>query len=171
MREYAINKIAIVGIGGAGKSFASRKIAEKTGLPLFHMDPLFWKGNWESVPEEHHLIEHKKLVEKDRWIIEGYIDEKMAARVKFADLIVYLDYLGIVCFWRTVLRFFRHRKKSRPELPKEALERFDIHFLWIVLTRGERKDIEAVLKQVDPSRIIRLKSPKQLNLFIKNQWG
>ena len=57
-------RIAIIGVNASGKSVFARQLAERTGLPLFHMDNLFWKGSWEAVPEEGYLAEEKKLVER-----------------------------------------------------------------------------------------------------------
>ncbi len=141
-----LQKIAVIGISGSGKSTLARKLTGQTRLPLYHMDALFWKGNWEPVPEAEYLAEHAKLLEKEQWIIEGYIDSKMADRLKKADLVIYLDYSGFRCAWRIFCRYLKHRKESRPELPKEALENFDHKFLWMVLNRGERKDIESALQ-------------------------
>lgn len=164
-----LNKIAIVGISGSGKSTLSRKLAEKTGLPLFHMDQLYWKGNWEAVPEEEYLKAHELLVQKDSWIIEGYIDAKMASRLKLANLVIYLDYPGWRCAWHLILRRLKYHKKNRPELPKEALERLKWSFFKMVFTGGEHEDIEAAIKGVDKSRIARLYSPRETKKFIKKE--
>ena len=156
-------------MSGSGKSTVSRIIAEKTGLPLFHMDGLFWKGNWEAIPEDIYVESHKKLIEKDNWIIEGYIDDKMANRFERADLVLYLDYSRLLCFWRVILRWIQHRKESRPELPKEALETFSCNLLWTVLKRGERGCIESALNMVKPEYIVRVHSPKELDRFIGSE--
>lgn len=42
-------KIAIVGISGSGKSTFARSLSVKTGLPLHHMDSLYWTSNWIEV--------------------------------------------------------------------------------------------------------------------------
>lgn len=161
------SKIAIVGISGSGKSVLARHLGEKLNLPVIHMDKIFWKGNWEAVREEEYLAQHAKLLEQEQWIAEGYIDAKMADRVKMANITIYLDYFGLLCAWRVFLRWLKHRKAGRPELPPEALEKLDLKFLWLVLSRGERKDIEAALQGVDQSRILRATSPKQLNTLIQ----
>lgn len=164
-----MNKIAVVGISASGKSFFARKLADKTSLPIFHMDKLFWKGNWEAVPEPEYLKEHNLLIQKDKWIIEGYIDKNMADRLKFADLVIYLDYSGIRCAWQLIKRWLNHRNKSRPELPKEAKEKFTFKFFWLVLTRGERKDIEEAIKISGARNVKRFNSPKQTNNFLNNK--
>jgi adenylate kinase family enzyme len=143
-----VNKIAVIGISGSGKSTFSRKLAEQTGLPLFHMDQLFWKGNWEEVPESEYLIAHHQLVQRDQWIIEGYIDSKMSERLKSADLVIFLDYPGWLCAWWVLKRWFNHRKESRPELPKEALEQLKGEFMWRVFKRHERIPVMEALTVV-----------------------
>lgn len=161
--DLTAKKIAVIGISGSGKSVFSRKLAGQTGLPVFHMDSLFWKGNWEVVPEADYIEKQSKLlVENDQWIIEGYVDEALADRLKVADLIIYLDYSGWLCLWRIIKRWFKHRQESRPELPKESLERLNIKFLWTVLTRAERPGIEKALTHVRASKIIRLLSPRNV---------
>lgn len=162
-----VAKIAIVGISGSGKSVFSRKLAVKTGLPLVHMDQLFWKGNWEAIPEVDYLRAHEELVKKDQWIIEGYVDVAMASRLRSADKILYLDFPGWLCAYRLVKRWLFHRKESRPELPKEALEKFDHRFFWTVLTKAERKQIEAALEGVDVSKIDRILSPGELRRYFE----
>lgn len=162
-------KIAVIGIGGSGKSVFARKLSEQTGLPVFHIDTLFWKGNWEAVSEAEYIEQQQKLlVGNEKWIIEGYVDEVLADRLKAADLIIYLDYSGLFCFWRAICRWFKHRKQSRPELPKESLGRLDKGFLWTVLTRGERPGIEKALVHVDSRKVIRLLSSRAAsNLKLK----
>lgn len=162
-----LNRIAIIGISASGKSTISRILAERTKLPLIHMDQLFWHGNWQEVPEVEYLKEHQKVIQQDRWIIEGYVDKKMKQRLERSDLILYLDYSGLRCAWQLIKRWFKHRSKSRPELPKEALENFDRDFFWLVLTRAERLDIEEALNGVS-SELIRIKSPRQLQQYMKD---
>ncbi len=161
-------RIAIIGISGSGKSTVSRIVTAKTGLPLLHMDQHFWKGNWEAVPEPEYLKAHETLIQKDEWIIEGYIDSKMSDRIKAADLVLYLDYGGIHCGVGVIKRWIKHRKENRPELPRGALERPDFNFLWLTLKRGERTEIEKAIEIAKPVNLKRFHQPKELEQFIKS---
>ncbi len=163
-------RISIIGISGSGKSTFSRMLAEQTRLPLFHMDQLFWRGNWEEVPEQEYLKEHQKLIQQDRWIIEGYIDEKMSDRLLRSDLVIFLDYAGWFCTWRVLKRWFMHRSESRPELPREAVEKLKRKFLWTVFTRKERIPLADALKKSNPRTLYTLRSPKELKGLIKEHF-
>jgi adenylate kinase family enzyme len=159
-----MQRISIIGISGAGKSVFSRKLAQQTKLPLFYIDQLLWKGNWQEVAEKEYLVEHEKLIQKESWIIEGYIDQKMAERLKKSELVIFLDYPGWLAAFRVFMRWLQHRKKSRPELPKEATEKLQRKFLWMVFKREERLLIKKAfeLAKISPKKLIVLRSPKEL---------
>ncbi len=158
-------RIAIIGISGSGKSVYSKELARLTGLPLFHADRLWWKGKWEEVPQSEYLPLHEAWVAQDAWIIEGYVDRAMKSRLERADIILYLDYSGLRPAFRLILRWLQHRKKSRPELPAEALEKLKAGYLWRVLWRKERPGIEDALRGVVPSKLVRVRNPKELARF------
>jgi adenylate kinase family enzyme len=159
-------RIAIVGISGAGKSTLGRRLAAATGLPAVYMDRVFWTGNWQPVPEAAYLAEHAVLIQAEEWIIEGFVEPSMAERLRLADLVLYLDYSGVRCGWRVLRRWLFHRKVSRPELPSEALDWIDAKFLWLIVTRGERRHIEAALAVAKPTRLETFSSPRALERFL-----
>lgn len=131
------------------------------------MDSLFWRGAWEPVPEPEYLEHHARLVAEPAWIIEGYVDEAMASRLHLANQVIYLDYPGPLCAWRVLRRWLAHRRRSRPELPQAARERLSLRFLLIVLRRAERPAVEAALQGVDPAKVLRATSPRQLETVLK----
>lgn len=162
------DKIAILGITGAGKSTLSRRIADITGLPLFHMDTLFWRGKWEEVPEAEYIEAHEKILnENERWVIEGWISTPMFHRLTQADAIIYLDYPGWLCALHYVERWWKHRNVARPELPAESKDQFKIRRFLLVLFRWERRAIEATLKSVhQPEKVVRIRSPRELEEYL-----
>lgn len=159
-------RIAIIGISGAGKSTLARRLAEKTGLPAVYLDRVFWKGKWEPVPPAVYLAEHDSLIRGEAWIIEGFVENSMAERLRRADVVLYLDYSGVRCTWRVLRRWLAHRRTSRPELPSEAVDWIDAKFLWLVLRRGERRHIEAAIAAAAPARLERFRSPRALERFL-----
>ena len=167
MNALRCKKIAVIGISGSGKTTAAKQLSAKIGLPVFHIDPLLWIGNWESVPHDEYIANHMQLLKNNRWIIEGYIDEEMSDRLHEADLVIYLDYSVIRCVGRVIYRWWKYRNKNRPELPKEAHEKFDLSFFMRVLIGFERKDIQQALSASKPSLLVTIHSPKELKQFLR----
>lgn len=163
-------RIAIVGPGGSGKTTLSREIAKKADLPLFHMDQLLWKGEWIEIPENEYLVKHKEIVNKDKWVIEGFLDNKMKERLEAADLIIFLDYPSIISATRFIKRWFKHRKESRPEFPKEAVEKFNLRIFLGIMRQFEKKHIVEALEGVDHKKVVTIKNPKDLEIYLKQNW-
>src|SRR5688572_11642762 len=45
-RSCAVNKVLVIGPGGAGKSTFANALGERTGLPVIHLDALYWRPGW-----------------------------------------------------------------------------------------------------------------------------
>ncbi len=48
-----MKKIILIGSGGSGKSTLARQLGNKLNIKVHHLDALFWKPNWEGVPEKN----------------------------------------------------------------------------------------------------------------------
>ena len=44
-----MKKVIVIGCPGSGKSTFSRALAEKMGLPLYHLDMLYWNPDRTTV--------------------------------------------------------------------------------------------------------------------------
>ena len=149
------DRIAIIGISGSGKTRLARELGAHLGLPVVHMDALFWREDWQAVPEAEYLAAHAQAVSGERWIIEGYVDAAMADRLRRADQVIFLDPPGWLCAWRVIGRWWTHRRAARPALPAAALERLGLRFLWTVASRAERAAILSALRAAEPARVVR----------------
>jgi adenylate kinase family enzyme len=163
-----VRRIAVVGISASGKSTFARKLAERTRLPLTHMDTIWWKPGWISISEEEATAQLRTIVQTDAWIVEGYIP-KLARNSVFerADLILYLDYAPVISALRYIKRWWKHRKNARPEL-KGSPESFSFKFLKLVWTKGEAISLDKFLEAVErKDKIVRLTSPKKAREFLE----
>jgi len=163
------NKIVVLGVSASGKSVFSRKLGEKMGLPVTYIDALMWKPGWQYIGDEETVRLINEASAKETWIIEGYIEKQ--ARVDLfnkADTILYLDYPGWLSAWRYIKRVWKHKKNPRPELPGSP-DKFSFKFLKLVYTKGEVYKLERLFKEHDwNSKIIRFRSPKEADLFLKS---
>ena len=72
-----MERIIIIGCGGAGKSTLARKLGEVLDLPVVHLDKLFWKPGWvETSREEFDALLAMELA-KDKWIMDGNFNRTM----------------------------------------------------------------------------------------------
>jgi adenylate kinase family enzyme len=60
-----------VGSGGAGKTTFARELARRTGLPVVHLDHLYWKPGWVETPrDEWRMVQDERLTATE-WIADG----------------------------------------------------------------------------------------------------
>lgn len=103
----------VIGSGGAGESTLSRRIATATGLPLVHLDRLYWRPGWVPTPtkEWHRVVE--LAVAADRWVIDGNYGRTLDVRFAAADTVVFLDVPRLRCLARIVKRALCNRRRTR----------------------------------------------------------
>ena len=61
-----MKRVAIIGSGGAGKSTLARALGAKTGLPVVHLDRLYWQAGWVAVSNEVWLERQHELLARER---------------------------------------------------------------------------------------------------------
>lgn len=166
MSRENLNRIAVIGISGSGKSTFSRALSTLLKIPLYHMDSLFWNEGWQEVSPDVWSAQEKTLLSRPQWIVEGYIDPAYPERLGKADLVIYLDFNGMACIWNGLKRWWIFRGKSREELPG-CPESLRLSFLWVMLLRKERPGIERALAVCPPRRIVRLKNHRETADFLK----
>ena len=76
-----MKRVLVIGGNGSGKSTFSRKLGEKTGLPVVHLDKIFWRGNWEYISREEFDVLLKTELEKAEWIIDGNFERTHEERM------------------------------------------------------------------------------------------
>jgi adenylate kinase family enzyme len=143
----------ILGSGGAGKTRLALELAERTGLPLVHLDLLFWRPNWEPAPLEEARAAIAAAAEEERWIMDGNFlglghDDP---RLRRADTVVFLDVPRMRCLWRIVRRRVCDRGRRRPDLPEGCVEGLGREFvLWVWrYPRDNRPRVLELLAQLE----------------------
>ena len=166
-----MNKVIILGPCGSGKSTYSKLLAETSKLPLFHLDQHFFLPNWQEKPRLEWIAINKKLVQGNRWIIEGNYGSTMEIRINAADTIIYLDTSTFTSMWRVIKRTIRFHGRQRPDCAEGCNERWDVEFLHYVLTFNfvKKPKILNRIKKLRPDlRIIQLKSQRERDEFLEN---
>ena len=165
-----MERVVIIGCGGAGKSTLARSLGEKTGLPVVHLDKLFWKPGWvESTREEIDGIIQWEI-RKDRWIIDGNYNRTLTMRMERCDTVIYLDFSRFACLWGVMKRILTTHGTVRPDMGAGCPERFDLEFLkWVWnFNKTKRKQYYELLNSLEDKNVIILRSRREVNAFVKN---
>lgn len=114
-----MKRVAVFGNAGGGKSTLSRKLAEITGLPLYIIDYMQFRDGGDPVPQEEFLAAHAKVINEDRWIIDGYGSTVLAwERFEKADTLIHVDLPVATHYWWVTKRFFGGLFRTPPGWPK-----------------------------------------------------
>jgi adenylate kinase family enzyme len=127
-----MRRVLVIGCGGAGKSTLARELAVRTGLPLVHLDRLYWKPGWTQTPPAEWQAVVRGVIAGERWLLDGSYGSTLELRLAAADTAIYLDLPRRTCLRRALSRWLRGRGRTRPDLPDGCPESFDLEFLrWI----------------------------------------
>ena len=165
-----MQRILIIGCSGAGKSTLARKLGEKTGLPVVHLDALFWKPGW--VESEREVFDARVLaeLEKPAWIIDGNYARTLPVRLEKCDTVIYLDFPRWLCILGVLKRVLTTYGTVRPDMPEGCPERFDWEFLkWVWnFNRNNREKTWVQLEKLPAEKVMILKNRREVRKFLQN---
>jgi adenylate kinase family enzyme len=104
-----VDRIAIIGCGGSGKSHLSRSLGILLGITPVHLDGLYYDQDWKPLDREQFAALLRDLVSAPGWIIDGNYASSLPIRLQAADTVIFLDLSGRTCLWGIAQRRFRHR--------------------------------------------------------------
>ena len=165
-----MKRILIIGCGGSGKSTLARQLGEKLGLPVVHLDSIFWLPNWvERNREEFDELVRQELV-KDQWIMDGNFNRTLPERVKYCDTIIYLDFSRMACLMGVLKRVITTYGTVRPDMGAGCPERFDLEFLkWVWnFNKEKRETYYRLLNETQGVETIVLKNRRMVKRFLKD---
>ena len=79
------------------KSTFAKKLKSVTGLPVFHLDMMFWNADKTTVSKEIFLDRLNRAMSNPCWIIDGNYMSSMEIRIKECDTVFFLDYPTEIC--------------------------------------------------------------------------
>lgn len=118
-----MKKVIVIGSPGAGKSTFSRRLRDKTGLPLFYLDMLWHKPDKTNVSRKEFDEKLKEILQQESWIIDGNYLRTLRPRLEACDTVFFLDYPLEVCLEGVKSRI----GKEREDMPWQETE-FDEEF-------------------------------------------
>ena len=161
-----MKKVIVIGCPGSGKSTVSRTLHNKTGIPLYHLDMMYWNADKTTVEKSVFLERLSDVLEKDEWIIDGNYSSTMELRMVACDTVIFLDYPLDVC-----LDGIRERRgKPRSDMPWIETEE-DSEFIEFIKNYNEQQKpkVLELLKKNSDKNIIVFESREQADAFLNGE--
>jgi adenylate kinase family enzyme len=164
-----VRRILIVGNSGGGKSTLARKLGERLGLPVIHLDVLFWKPGWV---ESDHAEFSARIVEAlaaPAWICDGNFTGTFELRMSYADTIIWIDQPRLLCLVRAMRRVFIYPYGVRSDMAEGCREKVDFDFYRFIWAYNEkvRPRLEAALaSHGSHARVVRLRNDREIAAFL-----
>ena len=172
-----MKKILVIGSGGAGKSTFARRLGERLGLPVIHLDRVYWRAGWVEMPKDEWRRTVEELCARDTWVMDGNYSGTLDVRLEACDTVVFLDLPRTVCTWRIIKRSWRYRGASRPDMGEGCREQLNKDFLlfllwvWNYPRRSRPKILERLEKFSGSKKIHILRSSAEAESFLQGNSG
>lgn len=162
-------RILIIGSSGAGKSTLARALGQAAGLPVVHLDKLWWLPGWQNRSKEEFDALLGEELEKDAWIIDGNYDRTLETRLRRADCVIRLAPPRLTCVAGVLGRIWRNRGRTRPDMGEGCPERVDWAFLRWVWHFPEEEGARAqrILARWPQVPVITLRSRRAVNKLLR----
>ena len=165
-----MERILIIGCGGAGKSTLARQLGEKTGLPVVHLDQLFWHPGWVESTKDEIDAKIQEELGKSQWIMDGNYNRTLQLRLQKCDTVIYLDFSRFACLFGVLKRVLTTYGTVRSDMAEGCPERFDLDFLkWVWnFNKTKRERYYRLLNETDGIEKIVLKNRRMVQRFLQS---
>jgi len=174
-----VERVAIFGASGAGKTTLARWLAELAHLRHIEVDGIFHQPNWTSLDDATFLSRIEELTRESGWVTDGNYATVRSLIVEQADTILWLDYDRAVTTRRVISRTLK-RALTREVLwngNREALSnlfRVDPEYSvirWSWTSHGPmRETFVALLSsgEISHASVLRFRHPRETAAWLRD---
>jgi adenylate kinase family enzyme len=173
-----VERIAVVGCIGAGKSTVARELGRRLGIEVFHLDRYWWKPGRYRVtgaataatstmaPDEYRRLE-AAIVAGERWIVDGDAANK-DLRLSRADTVVFLD----LPRWRCLSGLLKRHLTGGYDYPdgvKGSLRWVLFLTRWVWTTWPSRRRpslLAAIAEHASAAEVVHVTSRREVRSFL-----
>src|SRR3978361_854472 len=97
-----MRRIIIVGCQGSGKTRLALKLGRKLGVPVVHLDRLYWRPGWKASDKASFRARVADAIAGESWVIDGsYWGLAFDLGLVRADTLVVIDRPRWLCQWHS----------------------------------------------------------------------
>jgi hypothetical protein len=167
-----MRRIMIVGSPGAGKTTLALALGRRLGVPVYHLDAMYWLSRGRQRPPEQFEAELERILSGPDHIVEGSYEGSYPARLSACDTLVWLDLPLWLRLFRVWCRYRRARRKGRPDVPagprKPMTGGSTSIFLHVLQDHGAMRVEQVQLLASAPAtvRVFHLQTPRAVRAFL-----
>ncbi len=168
-----MQRVLVIGSGGAGKSTLAAELSRRLSLPLVHLDALYWQSGWREMEAAAWERTVRELASEPAWVMDGNYGGTMDVRLARCDTVIFLDLPRTQCVWRILRRWWRYRGTTRPDLAPGCPEQMSWEFTsWVWTYPSSRRP--GVLRRLramrDHQRVVVLRSSTEVGQFLRDPY-
>ncbi|MGH3614345.1 MAG: DNA topology modulation protein FlaR [Pseudonocardia sp.] len=162
-----MDRIAIIGCGGSGKTHLANQLAALLNLPLTHLDAVYYDPGWNPLPPQEFAAVQHALVAEPRWLLEGNYAGTLPIRLALADTVIFLDLHAVTCLTGILQRRWRYRggQHTKDGVYDRITWNF-VRYIWGYRTTMRPKVRRLLDEHGREARLITLTSRRQAARFI-----
>ena len=164
-----MKRIAIVGCSGGGKSTLARALGPALGLPVVHIDTVFWKPGWTEPDRDMFRAAMDAALSGDQWVCDGNFTSVADITLARADTIVWVDQAIALCLRRAIWRGVTGFGRTRADLAPGCPEKIDFAFYHYILTwnRSARPRMQSAIDAFGrQARLFRLTTDREIAAWL-----
>lgn len=164
-----MQRIAILGCSGGGKSTLARALGEKLDLPVVHLDALYWLPGWVERDRAEFRGLMTEALAGSRWVVDGNYTNTTDLRLPRCDTIIVIDRPRWLCLWRVLWRWLTHLGRTRADMGADCREKIDwafVAFIWTYPKEVAPRREAAIAAHGDHANIVRLGSDREIRQFL-----
>lgn len=159
-------KISIIGCPASGKTTMSNYLGKLLGIPVYHLDKIFWKEKG-GIKQDVFIKHQDDILQKDEWIIDGHFwkSKTFDIRLNASDIIIFFDFPKRIIYYRLLKRVIKNYGKERSDMPEGQKTFFDWNLIKYIWSYSSDDIIKKVLEHRENKQIFilrRIRDEKEL---------
>ena len=164
-----MQRIAVVGPPGSGKTTLARQVGERTGIEVVHLDHSFFRPGWDEMPSDEWRATHQRLLTHEAWIMDGTYADTIDDRLAMADTVITLTFARWRCLVRVLRRILGHygQDVQAPGCPEKLSLKF-LRYVWRFPKDHQSEIDSAIERHRSNLTVVRLSNNAQQRNFLAN---
>ncbi len=166
-----MQRVLVIGNGGAGKTWLSRQLSHRIGLPVIHLDQHYWQEGWQETSREVWEKKVARLSAASGWIMDGNYANTLEQRLAEADTVILLAPSRWKCLGRILWRRLRYHGRTRPDLTPNCPERLTWEFIRYVYSFPNRREPllrGKIAARAARKKVIILQNKREVRQFLRS---